>query len=141
MSLNNKYGKCCKCPARVNLARELTEYRSPSIYNHEDRIASGAKNLYDYNRFLETNGKDILEAKKQSLRDNNICKNNGDNIFFIDSTDFHARFNEINDHILEQTVVPSDDKLSTLLSTTERSNYTLREITGDKAMVNSSTTM
>jgi hypothetical protein len=138
MSLNNKYGKCCKCPARVNLARELTEYRSASIYNQEDRVKSGAKNLYEYNRFLETNGKDILREKQQSLRDNNICKDNGDNIFFIDSTDFHARFNEINDNIPEQVVVPSDSNLLTMLSTDERSNYTLRAITSDRAMVKSS---
>ena len=79
-----------------------------------------------------------MREKQQSLRDNNICKDNGDNIFFIDSTDFHARFNEINDNIPEQVVVPSDSNLLTMLSTDERSNYTLRAITSDRAMVKSS---
>ena len=139
MSLNNKYGKCCKCPARVNLGRELTEYRSASIYNQADRIDSGSKTIYEYDNFFETNGKELLEKKQQYLRDNNICKNTGNNIFFIDSTDFHARFTEINNNIVEQEVVSNDNNLTMLLSTNDRSNYTLREITGDIAIVNTAT--
>ena len=115
MSLNNKYGKCCKCPARVNLGRELTEYRSASIYNQADRIDSGSKTIYEYDNFFETNGKELLEKKQQYLRDNNICKNTGNNIFFIDSTDFHARFTEINNNMalsVSNNIIDNSDNIN-----------------------------
>lgn len=137
MSLNNKFGKCCKCPARVNLSREFTEYRSSSIYSHDDMVKSGKSNIYDYNEYLDNNGKNIIDDKTNVLTSTNVCKTNGKNIFFIDSTDFHQRFKEMNDSIELREVVPSDDHLSNNLSVKDRSNYTLREITGDQALVTS----
>ena len=138
MSLNNKFGKCCKCPARVNLGREFTEYRSASIFSHDDMVKSEQNNTNDYNDYLENNGVEIIKQRTKELEAEHICKTDGKNIFFIDSSDFHQRFKEMNDSIEIQEVVPRDKYLSNNLSVRDRSNYTLREITGDQALVTSS---
>ena len=138
MSLNNGYGKCCKCPARMNLAREFTDYTSPSIRERDERLRVGAKTVHDYDRYLEENGDKILNRTFDMLKDEYVCKNNGENLFFVDSTDFHQRFTDMNDSIPPQTVVASDKKLTNYMTTEDTRNYTLRALTGDKAIVKAS---
>lgn len=136
MSLNNKYGKCCNCPARMDYSStDFVDYASPSIIEHNARKNANVTSVHDYNDYLENNGDKIIGEKFNDLKNKYNCKNNGDNLFFVDSNDFHDRFNAMQESIPEQSVVPSDKQLTTYMSTDEGSNFTLRTITSNKAIL------
>lgn len=136
MSLNNKFGKCCNCPSRMEyMDQEIVDYTSSSIREHGERQKAGVTSVHDYNEYLENNGDKIIQQKMQYLKDNYNCKNNGDNVFFVDSTDFHDRFMSMQDSIPEQSVVPSDTQLSNYMTTEEGSNFSLRTLSSNKAIL------
>lgn len=136
MSLNNKFGKCCNCPAKMDyVSQEIVDYTSPSIREHNDRKSAGVVTVHEYNEYLENNGDKIVGQRMKYLKDNYNCKNNGDNLFFVDSTDFHDRFTSMQNSVPEQSVVPSDKQLSNYMSTEEGSNFTLRTVSGNKAIL------
>ena len=136
MSLNNKFGKCCNCPAKMDYtSQEIIDYTSSSIREHNERKKVGAMSVHDYNTYLENNGDKIVGQRMKYLKDNYNCKNNGDNVFFVDSTDFHDRFTTMQNNVPEQSVVPSDKQLSNYMSTAEGSNFSLRTLSGNKAIL------
>ena len=133
MSLNNKYGKCCGCPPRVNVLREVGEWESASIRNANDMKRLNLNSVHDYNDYLEEHGKELIETRFKKLEEDNTCKNSGDNVFFVDSSDFHQRFEEMNGADEEHDVVSYDRNEPRVLSTNDHANYSLNEITNDKS--------
>lgn len=95
MNLNNKFGNCCGCPA-LNDAREFTEHRSPSIYNNEMMKTMGKTNSNDYRESLQSNGESIIRNIYNNFENNYKCKNNGSNVFYIDSSNFHSSYENLN---------------------------------------------
>jgi hypothetical protein len=134
MSLNNKYGKCCGCPPRVNILREVGEWESASIRNTNEMKKLGLSNIHDYNNYLEEHGKDMIEARFKDLEENYTCKNNGDNIFFVDSSDYHQRFEEMNKGAVTEDVVPFDHKEPRQLLVKKQSNYVLQNVTNSNSI-------
>lgn len=115
--------------------QDVVDYTSPSIREYNDRKNAGAVTVHEYNEYLENNGDKIVGQRMKYLKDNYNCKNNGDNLFFVDSTDFHDRFTSMQNNVPEQSVVPSDKQLSNYMSTKEGSNFTLRTVSGNKAIL------
>jgi len=95
MNLNNKYGNCCGCPA-LNNAREFTNYKSSSIYNHELMQKMSKTNSNDYRGLLQSNAESIIQNTNDSFETNYKCKNNGSNIFYLDSSNFHTLYENLN---------------------------------------------
>jgi hypothetical protein len=96
MNLNNKFGNCCGCPA-LNNAREFTEHRSSSIYNSEImKKITTTSNSHDYRQSLQNNGESIIRNLYNNFETNYKCKNNGSNVFYIDSTNFHSSYENLN---------------------------------------------
>lgn len=136
MSLNNKFGECCNCPARMEyVSDDFVDYTTPSIREMNERAKVGAMSVHEYNDYLETQGDKIVGKRMQFLKDNYNCKNNGDNLFFVDSNGYHDKFTAMQNSIPEQSVVPSDKQLSNYMPTEEKSNFTLRTVTSSKAVL------
>lgn len=136
MSLNNKFGECCNCPARMDYTSdEFVDYASPSIRELNERMKVGSNSVHDYNEYLETQGDKIVGKRIQYLKDNYNCKNNGENLFFVDSNGYHDKFMEMQNNIPDQQVVPRDKQLSNYMPAEEGSNFTLRTITSSKAIL------
>lgn len=88
--MNNKYGECCNCPARgQGLFREVGNYETPSLFYAKMYKESGAKSIYKFNEMLDET--DIKQQRKDLEKDVK-CIPKGNNIFFIDSTNFHKHF-------------------------------------------------
>jgi len=96
MNLNNKFGNCCGCPA-LNNAREFTEHRSSSIYNSEMmKKMTTTSNSNDFRQLLQSNGESIIRNIYNNFETNYKCKNNESNVFYIDSTNFHSSYENLN---------------------------------------------
>lgn len=95
MNLNNKYGNCCGCPA-LNDAREFTNYKSSSVHNSELMKKMGKTNSNDYRESLQINGESIIKNTYDSFETNYKCKNNGSNVFYLDSSNFNNLYENLN---------------------------------------------
>lgn len=132
MSSDNKFGKCCGCPARVNHFREIGEWESASIRIEREMKELNITNIYDYNDYLENNGKEMVETRFQNMTNANTCQNDASNQFYIDSSDFHQRFEQMNQSIVEEEIMPYDKNVSVNLSVKSCPNYSIAEISSDK---------
>jgi len=127
---DNKFGKCCKCPPRMDLLRECTDYRSKSFAMDVD-IRKRFKSVHEYNEYLEENGFDDRQTKLKKLVDEYTCKSNGSNNFYIDSRGYHQHFvDEMNSIQEPATVVGYNSKAKTMLSANKQ-DYTTKYINDD----------
>ena len=95
MNSNNKYGNCCGCPA-LNNAREFTNYKSSSVHNSELMQKMSKTNSNDYRESLQNNAELIIKNTYDSFETNYKCKNNGSNVFYLDSSNFHGLYENLN---------------------------------------------
>jgi hypothetical protein len=109
MNLNNKYGNCCGCPA-LNDAREFTNYKSSSVHNSELMKKMGKTNSNDYRESLQINGESIIKNTYDSFETNYKCKNNGSNVFYLDSSNFNNLYENLNKPTNSANVVSVEKK-------------------------------
>lgn len=96
MNSNNKFGICCKCPAISNITREFTVWSSSRIYNYDLMKKNKLNNANSFRSLLQSNGEDIIKNKYNDFENNFKCVNNGNNIFYIDSSKFNDYYNNLN---------------------------------------------
>lgn len=103
MELNNKFGKCCSCPALMSDGRIFTSYIPHKEHNTRLMKQVGAKNSIEYKTILQNNYETIHKDIIDKLTTENICKNNGNNLFYqqIDINDY------FNKNFLEKMNAPS----------------------------------
>jgi hypothetical protein len=65
-----------KCPARMDDARFLTNYKSSSSNNEYIKYMNGIIRDDDYRLFLQLNADKIMDSEWMYLRRNNSCWNN-----------------------------------------------------------------
>ena len=133
--MDNKFGICCKCPARVDSMRQFTEYRNTNDVVNIDMKKLGFTSIHDYNNYIENNGIFLIEKQLKWQESNHKCQSNGKNTFNIDSSDYHNRFAEMIKSTVQEPIVPVDSGVMTgVLSTGPRSNYSAKSINSDKPL-------
>lgn len=96
MNFDNKYSSCCGCPAVTDITREFTVYSSSRLYNFETMKKTKTTNAHDYRASLQLNGDKIIKNTNADFDKNFKCKNNGQNIFYLDSSKYNAYYENIN---------------------------------------------
>ena len=130
--MDNKFGKCCKCPARVDSMRQFTEYRSANIIVRNTMDKNGFSSIHDYNEYMDKMAFNDAEQNLKRQEENHRCKSDGNNIFYPKTLDYHSRFDEQMDSIESDIVVPCDKHvMKNVLSTAKRANYTAKNINND----------
>ena len=133
--MDNKFGKCCKCPARMDSMTQFTEYESANAIAQRDMKSLGFKSIYEYNDHIETNGVKLIKKNIKYQKDNHTCQSNKKNRFNIDSSDYHKRFDEMIHTVKQENVVPVDfNVITNVLSTEPKANYSARYINSDKPL-------
>ncbi len=82
MELNNKFGKCCSCPALMSDGRLFTSYMPHKQYNNNMMKELGASNSIEYKSILQNNGNVIRNDMLSKLEASVMCKNNDTNKFY-----------------------------------------------------------
>lgn len=133
--MDNKFGKCCKCPAKVDSMRHFTEYRSTNNVVKSDMKRLGLLTVHEYNNYIEQNGVSLIEKNIKWQESNHKCQSNGNNVFNIDSSDYHKRFDEMIRSAIQEPIVPIDSGVMTgVLTTDPRSNYCAKSINSDRPL-------
>ena len=133
--MDNKFGKCCKCPARMDSMRQYTEYESQNVIMADVMKKKGFKTIHEYNEWLEINGWDNAIASMKWQEANHKCQRDDNNVFYPNTSDDHARFEAMLNAIPQEDVVPLDPfTMKGVLSTQDRANYTSGEICNDRPL-------
>jgi hypothetical protein len=133
--MDNKFGQCCKCPARVDSMRQFTEYRNTNDVVSSDMKRLGFTSIDEYNDHIEKNGVKLIKENMKWQERNHKCQSNGQNTFNIDSSDYHKRFDEMIRSVVQEPIVPVDSGVMTgVLSTASRSNYCAKSINSDRPL-------
>jgi len=93
MNLDNKFGECCKCPAKIQDGRIYTSYVPRRDYNTNIMKEVKASDSHQYRSILQAQGESIITAIQTNLENTYRCTNNGTNIF-NKSVDIHKFFND-----------------------------------------------
>jgi hypothetical protein len=96
MNCDNKYSKCCGCPAITNTPRELTLWSSSKLYNLQTMKKTGLINANDYRASLQANADIIMKNTVDDFDTNFKCKNNDSNLFYLDSYSYNNYYDSIN---------------------------------------------
>jgi len=104
MELNNKFGKCCSCPALMSDGRLFTSYVPHKEHNNRLMKQLGANESLEYKSILQNNGETIRKDIIDKLSAGSICKNNENNQFYkqVDINDY------FNKKFLEKMNAPSE---------------------------------
>lgn len=92
MYSNNKFGKCCNCPAFMNDSRFFTNWETSKTYNYKLGVKLNTDNNTKYKQMLVSNPEYITDDYYNKTI---ICNND----FFKDSTLYHKQFT---DNILDE---------------------------------------
>lgn len=93
MDMNNKFGKCCRCPALMEDARHTTTYAPRRVYNTNMMHMMGVCDSNQYRHHLINDGVSLLNAYNRNLDNTMICKDNNETTFY-DRPDINAIFDE-----------------------------------------------
>ena len=96
MNCDNRYATCCSCPAISNTPRELTIWSSSKLYNLETMKKIGVTNAHDYRALLQSNAESIMKNTISDFDTNLKCKNNGPNVFYLDTSKYNNYYENIN---------------------------------------------
>lgn len=133
--MDNKFGKCCKCPAKVDSMRQFTEFESTNDIIYRDMKKLGFTSVYEYDEYLELNGTKLIAANVKWQKDNHTCQDNKQNKFNIDSSGYHKSFDEQIRGAKQESIVPVDSNvLKHVLSTGPRDNYNAQSINSDRPL-------
>lgn len=67
---DNKFGKCCKCPARMSDGRLFTNYESHSMFNNFVQRVNKITNSHHYRLFLQANA-DVIKNNDMNYNNSN----------------------------------------------------------------------
>ena len=103
MNSNNKFGKCCNCPAFMSDSRLFTNWETSKTYNYKLGVKLNANTNTKYKNILKTNPKNIINEFHNKIIE---CNNNDD--FYTDTTLHHKKFskNIMNEMYKDYTVRP-----------------------------------
>lgn len=87
-NLNNKFGECCNCPALSNGDQYFTNYVSSRLYNDDLQKKLGIKDSNSFRINLQSNGTKYM-SKEHIKYDNNRCKSDKKNNFYIDTSNYN----------------------------------------------------
>lgn len=73
MNSDNKFGECCKCPAKMDDSRLFTNYLQNSKLNTYVKRVNDIKDDNMYRLFLQENGLKIMENERKFLDENKRC--------------------------------------------------------------------
>ena len=104
MELNNKFGKCCSCPALMSDGRLFTSYVPHKEHNNSLMKQLGVSNSIEYKTVLQNNGETIRKDINDKLIASSMCKNNDNNKFY-QQIDINKYFNQT---FLEKLNAPSE---------------------------------
>jgi hypothetical protein len=96
MNCDNRYAKCCGCPAITNAPREFTIWSSSKLYNLQTMKKTGLTNAHDYRASLQANTDSIMKNTVNDFDTNFKCKSNGSNLFYLDSSSYNNYYDSIN---------------------------------------------
>jgi len=105
MNCDNKYSTCCGCPAITNTPREFTNWTSSKLYNLETMKKGKITNANDYRASLQSNSESIMKNTVTDFDTNFKCKNNGNNVFYLDSSEYNSYYNKINQVTIKSEIV------------------------------------
>lgn len=103
MNLNNKFGKCCNCPAFMSDSRLFTNWETSKTYNYK----LGRKLNTDTNTKYKNKLINNPEYVSNDFKNDIIACNKNDG-FYIDSTLHHKKFSDniFNEMYKDYTVRP-----------------------------------
>lgn len=103
MRSNNKFGKCCNCPALMSDSRLFTNWETSKTYNYKLGVKLNTNTNTKYRNMLITNPEYIINEFN-----NKIFECNKDSGFYIDTALHHRKFtdNIINEMYKDYTVRP-----------------------------------
>jgi len=96
MNCDNRYANCCGCPGITNTPREFTIWSSSKLYNLQTMKKTGLTNAHDYRASLQKNTESIMKNTVNDFDTNFKCKNNGSNLFYLDSSSYNKYYDSIN---------------------------------------------
>lgn len=105
MNCDNRYSTCCGCPAITNTPREFTNWSSSKLYNLETMKKAKITNANDYRASLQANSESIMKNTVNDFDTNFKCKNNGNNVFYLDSTSYNSYYDKINQVAAKSEIV------------------------------------
>ena len=73
MNSDNKFGECCKCPAKMNDGRLFTNYLPNSTLNSYVKKVNNITSENDYRQFLQKNGSKIMDNERTFMSLNKKC--------------------------------------------------------------------
>jgi len=76
MNSDNRYGKCCNCPARMSYGGYFTIYTPSQTYNELLKKEYGIVDEHKYRLFLQTNGTKVMSDDLIYSENNYSCKFN-----------------------------------------------------------------
>jgi len=111
MNSDNRYSSCCGCPGITNTPREFTNWSSSKLYNLETMKKAKITNANDYRASLQSNAESIMKNTVNDFETNFKCKNNGNNVFYLDSTNFNSYYDKINQVKVSSEVVENNKNI------------------------------
>lgn len=73
MNSNNKFGKCCKCPALMDDTRLFTNYLNNTKFNLYVKNVNNITDENLYRQFLQNKGEQIINNERNFFNDNKRC--------------------------------------------------------------------
>ena len=73
MNSDNKFGECCKCPAKMNDSRIFTNYLLNSKLESYVKQVNGITDDNEYRVFLQKNASTIMNNERTFLSVNKRC--------------------------------------------------------------------
>ena len=100
-NLNNKFGKCCNCPAFATGNQLFTNFESSKLYNNNLQKLLKITDSNTYRLNLQTN------ATKMMIEENNKydtirCKADGKNNFYLDTSKYDFSTKLLNEYSYPQ---------------------------------------
>jgi hypothetical protein len=75
MNSDNKFGKCCKCPARMSDGRIFTNWMPRKRLNEYLRMGSKTtESSHDYRKYLQVNAQELMKSEIVYLEESKKCK-------------------------------------------------------------------
>jgi len=103
MNSNNKFGKCCNCPAFMSDSRLFTNWETSKTFNYNLGLELNTNTNTEYKEFLIKNPGQINNI---FYKDISTCNNNDE--LYVDSSLYHQKFtkNILNEMYRDITVRP-----------------------------------
>lgn len=82
MNSDNKFGECCKCPARMSDSRLFTNYLLNSKLVTFIKKVNGIKTDHEFRLFMQQNGDKIMDKEREFFLTEKRCNFEPHDILF-----------------------------------------------------------